>query len=287
MRILLIGASGQLGFEVALRSCAAGFALTAPQPRDLDITQGAQVFGLCRSCRPDVVINCAAYTAVDKAEEEKELAYQVNQGGVRCLALAAKDANCRLIHISTDYVFDGAAKSPIDENSPVNPLGVYGASKLAGEREVLQVLGERGLVVRTSSLHGQNGINFVHTMLRLFASRGLVRVVDDQYMSPTWAGWLAEILLQLAGQRRSGIVHACCSGVISWYDFADAILGLVRARVRKDARVERIKCAQYVRPAKRPAYSALECSKLSGWIGRAPIPWQDGLKLHLRDIGWV
>jgi dTDP-4-dehydrorhamnose reductase len=192
-----------------------------------------------------------------------------------------------MIHISTDYVFDGNGTEPISEEHKTNPVSVYGASKLEGEQKVLEIAGAQALVVRTSSLHGQRGVNFVHTMIDLFSKRDLVKVVSDQYMSPTWAGWLAEVLLDLGRIKCDGVVHASCAGIISWYDFAKEILDQVRPTLENGAnvRVETISASEFGRPAKRPSYSGFDCTKLSRILGRKPIPWQEGLKAHLRDIG--
>lgn len=288
MRVLIFGGTGQLGFELQKRANDLNFEFIAPVTSEVDISELEQVKYLAAQTEPDIIINCAAYTAVDKAEEESTRAFKINRDGLANVALAAKEIDCRLIGISTDYVFDGTASKPISEDAPTNPINVYGASKLAGEKEATKILGDKVLLLRTSSLHGQKGVNFVHTMLKLFEEREVVKVVNDQYMSPTWAGWLAEVVLDLCRIECSGILHASCSGVISWFDFAVAILDFARAELKNGERVkiEPIGCGELARPAKRPKYSALDCGKLATVLGRKPLNWKEGLKEHLKEIGY-
>lgn len=287
MKILLFGVTGQLGYEVVKRAKALHFETVAPVESELDITEPKPVLQMARKVKPDLIINCAAYTAVDRAETEKERAFRVNRDGAKHAGLAAREIGARLIHLSTDYVFDGTAKGPLTEEMETSPLNVYGAAKLAGEKELSKLGTERTLVVRTSSLHGQKGANFVHTMLKLFAEREVVRVVNDQYMSPTWAGWLAEVLLDLGRMDCHGVVHAACAGVTTWFEFASAILELTRPRFKPGLEVLPISSAEYQLPAKRPAYSAFDCSKLSKLLGRKPLAWREGLKRHLSEIGYL
>ncbi len=287
MRILLFGGSGQLGFELLSRAHDLNFEVTAPVISEVDIGDLDQVLFLARKFRPAVVINSAAYTAVDKAEEESAVAFRVNRDGAANTAKAAAAVGARLIHVSTDYVFAGDGSTPLDETAPTGPRNVYGASKLAGEDAVLDILGDQALVVRTSSLHGQRGENFVHTMLKLFETRPSIKVVTDQMMSPTWAGWLAEAMLDLAKIGAGGVVHAACAGAISWYDFAVEIHRLAMPRLPDGSpcAIERTTVAEFARSAARPMYSVLQCDRLAGMLGRRPIAWQEGLKAHLRDIG--
>lgn len=287
MRILLFGGSGQLGHELRIRATDLSFELVSPVTKELDITEREQVIALTKRLKPDLVINCAAYTAVDKAEEDQERAFAINQHGALHVAEASREAGSRLIHISTDYVFDGSLGRALNESDPTSPLSVYGQSKLAGERHVLETLGQDGLVVRTSSLHGQKGQNFVHTMLKLMVEQPLVRVVGDQYMSPTWAGWLAETILDLGRSKCSGVLHASCSGGITWFDFAQEIWRLAAPTLegREPARLERISASELKRPAKRPQYSVFDTARLASVVGRDPIPWNEGLMKHLTDIG--
>lgn len=287
MKILLFGGSGQLGFELKKRATDLAFEVVSPVTKELDITDKAQVFTLMRSLEPTTVINSAAYTAVDKAEEEPDKAFAINAEGVRNISEACLKCGVRLIHISTDYVFDGSLGRKLKEDDGVNPVSVYGRSKLEGEEFVRTICGDRGLVVRTQALYGQKGVNFVHTMLKLFGERDVLKIVDDQFVSPTWAGWLAEALLDLVRLPVSGTLHASCDGVVSWYDFAREIQRLSRESYsgRPIARLEPTTAAELNRPARRPVYSAFDTSRLAGVLGRPVLPWQAALRLFLREIG--
>lgn len=289
MRILLFGGSGQLGFEFIRRATDLNFEVISPVLTELDIGALDQVLAFSKRSKPDVIVNCAAYTAVDRAEEESAAAFRVNAEGAQNVAVAARDLRARLLHVSTDYVYDGTATEPITENAATNPLNVYGASKLEGENRVRAVLPDSSLIVRTSSLHGQRGENFVHTMIKLFRERDEVRVVDDQWMCPTWAGWLAEVILDLSRMEVGGVVHACGRGVCSWYEFASAIDRFAGSKIERQprCRVERTSVSQFPRPAKRPRFSAMDCARLTAILGRAPITWEEGLRAHLNDIGYL
>jgi len=287
MKILLFGGSGQLGYEITSRGQDLNFEVVSPVQSEVDITEREQVQTLAERVKPDVIINSAAYTAVDKAEDEREAAFSLNQDGARNVAYAARSSGARFIHISTDYVFDGNSRAPLTENAPTHPINVYGESKLAGERAVHEVLQGKGLVVRTSSLHGQKGVNFVHTMIKLFKEKERIQVVDDQFMSPTWAGWLAEALLDMCRIRCEGIVHACGKGVISWHEFASAIYEDIRPALGKTVDVQRTSAANFPRPAKRPHYSAMDTTKLSKILGRESLGWREGLRRHLTELGYT
>lgn len=288
MRILLFGGSGQLGYEIRSRSQDLNFELISPVMSEVDIGDANQPIYLAKQLKPDVIINSAAYTAVDQAESEPEEAFRINRDGARNAARAAAEVNGRLIHISTDYVYGGDAAAPIKEGSPVNPLSVYGRSKLEGDEAVLEVMGDNALILRTSSLHGQRGVNFVHTMIKLFEEREHVSVVGDQYMSPTYAGWLSEVILDLSRMTIGGLMHASCSGVISWFDFAKKIheLAEIGGRAPIRAKLSPTTMSEFKRPAKRPRYSALDCSKLEAVLGRKTMPWELGVRIHMREIGY-
>ena len=288
MKILLFGGSGQLGCEITKRANDLSFEVNSPVISEINITEKEQISFLAGRLKPEVIINCAAYTAVDQAETDREEAFAINATGAANLAWAAKEIGARFIHISTDYVFDGTGKTPLTESSPTGPLNVYGESKLAGEREVLEITRGRAIVLRTSSLHGACGANFVHTMIKLFQEREEISVVQDQIMSATWAGWLAESVLDLCRIPCEGIVHACCSGAISWYEFAQEIHRLVGPQLKnlKTKQIKPCSTAEFPRPAKRPAYSVMNCDKLSALLGRKPITWRDGLRAHLADLGY-
>jgi dTDP-4-dehydrorhamnose reductase len=287
MKILLFGGSGQLGYELRTRAQDLNFTLVSPVTSEVDVSNPEQIHFLTNQVKPDLIINSAAYTAVDKAEVEKDLAFRINCDGARYVAEAAKVQGARFIHMSTDYVFEGSGSIPLTEEDPVGPRSVYGASKRAGEEAVLESYPERSVIIRTSSLHGQKGVNFVHTMLDLFKKRDQLKVVADQMMSPTWAGWLAEVILDLGRLPVSGILHASCAGAVSWYDFAQEILRLSAAKIENPSRIriDPITAAEFGRPAPRPQYSVFNTDKLTKTIGRPPLTWQLGLKNHLMDIG--
>ncbi len=287
MKILLFGGSGQLGFELRKRAADLHFDLVSPVTTELDITDGVQVGNLISALRPAAVINSAAYTAVDKAEEEQERAFAINADGVRNIAEACARSGARLVHISTDYVFDGSLGRPLKEDDAVNPLSVYGKSKLAGEEYARSICGDSALIVRTQALYGARGVNFVHTMLKLFAEREELKIVADQYVSPTWAGWLAEILLDLVRLPVGGTFHASCSGVVSWFEFAQEIQRLAAGSFegRRLARLEPTTAMELKRPAVRPTFSGFDTDKLAGVLGRPILGWQPALESFLREIG--
>jgi len=290
MKILTYGESGQLGYELmrqgrALRLDMHGVAY--PQTDISEISRAASDFA---GCRPDLVINAAAYTNVDGAETEPSLAMAINADGPANLARLCAENKIPLIHISTDYVFDGAQNSPYRETDPVSPLGVYGQSKAAGERAVRSAL-DAHIIIRTSWLYGLHGHNFVKTILKLAMEREEIRVVSDQYGSPTSAADLAAAVLSIAdfvSRRRPvnwGTYHYCGLGVVSWHAFAKTILEIGRQYDRlKTVRVEPIKTAEYPAPAARPAYSALDCSLINQHFDISPKPWRDSLKLVIRKL---
>lgn len=287
MTILLFGGSGQLGTEVQVRAGLRQEEVVAPHDSLLDITAPNEVLRWVAQVRPTVIINCAAYTNVDKAEEERELAFAVNAQAAEYIARAAAQYKARLVHVSTDYVFPGTEGRPLTETDSVGPINVYGESKLAGELAVQEAAGSRSVIVRTSSLHGRAGRNFVHTMIKLLTSREELSIVADQVMAPTWAGWLAETLLELANRSEVGVVHAAGGGSISWFEFTEAIKAELAAAWPKLslAELQAVTTDEFPRPAKRPAHSVLDCGKLEGWLGAAVLPWREGLRAHLNGAG--
>lgn len=285
MKILLFGGAGQLGSEFTNRARDLNFEVFSPAIGEVDITEEAQVRFLASQLKPALVLNFAAYTNVDKAESEEDLAFKINKDGAAIVARAAKDIGARLIHISTDYVFSGTGNAPLKETDAVGPINAYGRSKLAGEEEVARIIPEDSLIVRTSSLHGQYGANFVHTMLSLFKDKKTVRVVADQIMSPTWAGFLSEVLLDLCRIKSSGIIHCSCKGAVSWYEFAQTIAR--KAYPQEAIEIVPIPVSELDRPAKRPLYSCFDLTKLESIIGRQAMTWDLGLELHLKDLNLV
>ena len=280
MKILITGANGQLGH--ALQATApAGDQIVALDRAALDIGDGAAVDAAVAHVGADLIINAAAYTAVDRAESEADLAWQINGKAPGLLAMAAASSGARFIHISTDFVFDGAAGTPYSPESPTDPLGTYGASKLAGEQAALAA-NPASLIVRTAWVYGSHGNNFVRTMLRLMAEREEVKVVADQVGTPTYATGLAKALWALHAAGASGIHHWTDSGAASWYDFALAIQeeALALGLLTRNVPVIPIATSDYPTPARRPSYSILDKSAAFALVG-APAPhW----RVHLREM---
>ncbi len=290
MRILVTGANGQVGWELSSRSGQEGLDITALNRAALDITDQTAVRKEIKRHSLSLVVNAAAYTGVDRAESEPELAFAVNRDGPAYLASACAEAKIPLVYISTDYVFDGQKKSPYLETDPISPLGVYGNSKAAGEMEVRKRL-DKHLIIRTSWVYGVHGRNFVKTMLRLGQARDVIGVVTDQYGCPTYAADLAETILKIAAQLVKGeqiiwgTYHYCGKGVTSWYGFAEAILELAREYLAlKVKQVEPISTAEYHTSAKRPANSVLDCSLIRNRFGITPKPWQESLARMLQQV---
>ncbi|MEG4113734.1 MULTISPECIES: dTDP-4-dehydrorhamnose reductase [unclassified Microcoleus] len=289
MKILLAGGSGQLAQELQPILLSSGEVIAVDRTR-LDLSQPESIRQAMAEIQPDLVVNAGAYTAVDKAESEPELANAVNGIAPGILAEECEKLGASLIHFSTDYVFDGSHGSAYLETDSTNPLGTYGQSKLAGE-EAIRKAGNRNIIIRTAWVYGNGGKgNFVKTMLRLGKEREEIRVVTDQIGSPTWTGDLAEAISQiipLLGPESFGTYQYTNSGVCSWYDFAIAIfeeaaqLGLPL----KVQRVIPITTAEYPTPAKRPAFSVLSTVKISALLGTYPPHWRQGLrKMLAREV---
>ncbi len=292
MKVFLAGGSGQLGREL-LATAPEDTLIEAPARAELSITDPLGVARALEIARPALVINAAAYTAVDDAESDREAAFLVNAEGARALAEGAAAVEARMIQVSTDFVFDGEQSLPYLTTEPTHPLGVYGESKLAGEAAVLEVLPGNSLVVRTSWLYSSHGRNFVATMLQLLAERPEVNVVMDQVGSPTWARSLAEAIWKWAAPPGvSGIRHFCDAGVASWYDFAVAIrdqaskLGLLGVTGDSGARtiVRPIRSEEFPTPARRPASSTL--NSFASWeeLGITPLHWRASLLQMLTEL---
>jgi dTDP-4-dehydrorhamnose reductase len=274
MRLMVTGAAGMLGQDVEAAAAAAGHTAIAFARAQLDITNEAAVAAAVAGARPDAVINCAAYTNVDGAESEEELAEAVNGAGAGAVAAAAASAGAWTIHVSSDYVFDGAKTEPYLESDPVRPLSAYGRSKLAGERAVAGAAPDRHTIVRSSWLFGAGGPCFPATILRLAAERDELSVVDDQVGCPTFTGHLGEALVRLATDDRvPGMLHVAASGECSWYEFAREIV----ERGGHDCRVVPGKTADLGRPAPRPAFSVLRSER-----GAPELPdWREGLAAYV------
>ena len=287
MKVLITGAAGQIG-RALIRSAPQDANVVACGRAELDFTSEQSIRSAVADIRPDVVINAAAYTAVDKAESDAAVARTVNADAVRWLAEAVvRTPASRLLHISTDFVFDGTHSSPYATDAPVRPLGVYGETKLAGERAVAEILGDRGLVLRTSWVYDATGRNFLNTMLRFMREGKPLRVVVDQVGTPTAADSIATVLWRFAQRPElSGVWHWSDAGVASWYDFAVAIgeeatsLGLTRG----EASVTPIATSEYPTPAKRPAFSALDKRATVEVLKLAPVHWRQQLRRVMKEI---
>jgi dTDP-4-dehydrorhamnose reductase len=286
-KIVVTGAGGQLGSELQqLAPLYPSFEFLFENSETLPVHNQNAVTEYFRLNQPDYCINCAAYTAVDKAESEPEKAMLVNGTSVGYLASVSNENNCRFIHISTDYVFDGTAKTPIKETDPVNPLGAYGISKLKGE-ELAMLMAPDSLVIRTSWVYSSYGNNFVKTMLRLMAEREVLNVVNDQFGSPTFAADLGKAILDIIvlidkkeKNPAGGIYHYGNEGAISWYEFALAI----KEMANLSCTIQPIPTAMYPTPARRPAYSVFDKEKISKEFGLTIYPWKDSLQSCILQI---
>ncbi len=283
MKILLFGGSGQLGTAVRSHGRDLQFEVVSPVTKEVDIREAQSVAYLVTSIKPDIVINCAGYTAVDRAEEEPELAFAINAQGAANIAASCRAAGVRLIHISTDYVFDGALARQIREDDVPNPLNVYGRSKLAGEQAVFEALGEDALIVRTQALFGERGRSFISTFLELCCQREVLALVSDQVVSPTYVGWMAEVLLDFVRMPLGGVVHATARGGVSWFEIGQELLSMVGSSLGcvQLARLEPVTAASLMRPAARPLFLTLDTRRLESILNR-PIPdWKVGLSQYL------
>jgi len=286
LRVLITGAAGQVG-QALRSSLPGGMDARFTTRAELDIGDATQVNDYVAAFDPDLIVNAAAYTAVDKAENDVAGAVRINTQAPRYLAEAAlRTGRTRLIHISTDFVFDGAAYVPYPPGHPVAPLSVYGRTKADGESAVLQLLGERALVVRTAWVYSSTGHNFFRTMLRLLRERGEVSVVDDQIGTPTAAGSLVSVLWQFAVRPDlSGVFHWSDAGVASWYDFAVAIAEEAAAvgALQRDVKVNPLDTAGYPTPAKRPRYSVLDKRSTYAALGIRPEHWRKQLRVVMQE----
>jgi dTDP-4-dehydrorhamnose reductase len=285
MKVLIVGSRGQLGQELQ-QCCPPGIELVAVDRSEIDIQIQSEVLEFVEDCRPEVIVNAAAYTAVDGAETKPDLAVAVNADGPGHLARAAECNSARLIHVSTDFVFDGEASEPYGPRADTRPLGVYGHSKLAGECRVREILPLDSVILRTAWLYSSYGNNFVRTMVNLMSERDVLRVVDDQVGAPTWARGLAEVIWGFMDHPEAhGIYHWTDAGRCSWCEFAREIqaralaLGLLDRRIEIDA----IPTSEYPTPARRPAFSVLDTATTEQLLGLRAQPWQDQLQLMLEE----
>jgi len=283
--IWLVGNKGMLGSELSEKLDAIGFPWVGTD-REVDIasTQAIRSFAVAKNIQ--WIVNCAAYTAVDKAEAEPELAQALNVEGPRNLALLARDLGASIIHLSTDYIFSGDCTRPYREDDPVEPTGVYGRAKAEGEAALLDAC-ERSIVLRTSWLYGKHGPNFVYTMLRLMRQKDELGIVADQRGGPTWAADLARAIVHIleAPRTQFGVYHFTGLGEASWYEFALEIhrLGRERGILERDCKLRALTTAEYPTAARRPAYSVLSTDKIARGYGIIARPWKESLEDFFDD----
>ncbi len=286
MKTLVMGCNGQLGHSLA-DTASVNVNLIGLDLPELDITDAPAVLEICRETRPDVIVNASAYTAVDQAESESALATSVNVEGPRNIAIASREVGARLIHISTDFVFDGQSSTPYKADTVTNPLSAYGQTKRDGELAVLEETSDTAVVIRTSWLYSKTGSNFVKTMLRLMGERDELGIVADQFGSPTWADSLAEALWAFVdAPEHSGIFHWTDSGETSWQEFAVAIQqeALALGLLGKAIPIHAIKTEDYPTAATRPTYSVLDCSSTIQAINIQPAEWRTNLRRMLKGM---
>jgi dTDP-4-dehydrorhamnose reductase len=286
MKALVLGCNGQLGLVLA-DTAPADVKIVGLGRTDLDITNADAVLECCRETSPNVIINAAAYTAVDQAESEPALARAVNADGPRNITVASRDIGARLIHISTDFVFDGKSSTPYATDAETNPLNVYGVTKRDGELAALEETSGSATVIRTSWLYSKYGNNFVKTMLRLMEERDELRVVADQFGSPTWCSSLARAVWAFAvAPEQYGVFHWSDSGETTWHEFAVAIQeeALSLGLLKKAIPVRAIKTSEYPAAASRPRYTVLDCASSHAAINVQPEPWRQNLRRMLRQM---
>jgi dTDP-4-dehydrorhamnose reductase len=280
MRVLITGASGQLGGALQ-RTAPAWADINAIDVEDVDLTDTAMLTARLVVEAPDVIINAAAYTAVDKAESDEALARAINADAVAVMVDAMAGSGGKVVHVSTDYVFDGTASTPYPPGALRNPQSAYGRTKAEGEDK----LRPEDLLVRTAWVYEAGGANFVRTMIRFMNERDELRVVADQVGAPTWATGLARTIWALVEKGATGTFHHCDDGAISWHDFAVAIAEEARelGLVERVPVIKAITTAEYPTPARRPAFSLLDCSATRALLGDRPVPWRENLRLMLKE----
>ncbi len=286
MKVLVTGGTtGQLRWELT-RTVPDGVDAVFMCRDQLDVTKPESVAAAIETQNPDVIINASAYTNVDKAETDKDAAFSVNHLGVKNLAVAAKEYNARMIHVSTDFVFDGQSSTPYTVGTTTCPLGVYGESKLAGEVDLQTILAEQGLIIRTAWVYSSFGNNFVKTMLRLMSERPEIGVIADQSGTPTWARGLADAIWLSAKMKLVGIHHWTDAGITSWYDFAQAIYeeGQMAGILQNNVRIKPLTTSQYPTPAKRPPYSVLDKSITWEALDLTADHWRVSLRKMLQEL---
>ncbi|MBU2454563.1 MAG: dTDP-4-dehydrorhamnose reductase, partial [Proteobacteria bacterium] len=285
MKVLLLGSNGQLGWELQ-RTCPEHVFLTTCDFPKVDFGSTDSITQCINTTQPDCIINAAAYTAVDKAEQDKDLAYRINHQAVLEIAELCQNNKITLVHISTDFIFNGQNFKPYKPDDSPDPKSIYGKSKLEGEQTVRRILKDRALIIRTAWLYSSHGNNFVKTMLNLMKEKPGLNVIDEQIGTPTWAYGLAQTIWTALDKKIHGTFHWTDAGIASWYDFAVAIQeeGLQTGLLDKSIPVNPVPGHQYPTPAKRPMYSVLD--KTSFWqaLEITPIHWRVQLRSMLKEL---
>lgn len=280
MKVLVTGVKGQLGYDVVNELTKRGHEAVGVDVDEMDITDGDACRQVITEANPDAVIHCAAYTAVDAAEDNVDLCRRVNADGTRNIALVCRDLDIKMVYISTDYVFDGQGTRPWEPDDARDPLNVYGVTKCEGEMAVEELV-KKFFIVRIAWVFGVNGKNFIRTMLRLGEEKGVVSVVDDQIGSPTYTYDLARLLVDMTESEHYGRYHATNEGFCSWYEFACEIF---KQAGMAEVKVTPVDSSQFPAKAKRPMNSRMDKSKLTA-NGFEPLPtWQDALNRYLKEI---
>jgi dTDP-4-dehydrorhamnose reductase len=279
MRVLVTGFNGQLGYDVVKRLEELNIEVKGTTRNNFDLTNEIETKEFIRNYKPDVVVHCAAYTAVDRAEDEKELCYSVNVMGTRYIAEVCRDIEAKMVYISTDYVFDGEGEEPFEVTDKPNPINYYGQTKYEGELEVQKVV-DKFFIVRISWVFGSNGNNFVKTMFRLGKERDEISVVSDQIGSPTYTYDLAKLLVEMIQTDKYGIYHATNEGFCSWYDFVCEIF----KQAGIDVKVKPIKTEDYPTKAKRPKNSRLSKSEINKSEFNRILNWKNSLERFLLEL---
>ncbi len=285
MNILIAGSKGQLGWELQ-RTCPDRHTIISLDYPGIDIRDNKSVMSVLHRYNPHWIINCAAYTNVDKAETHGEAAYAVNCEGAANLARGAIEINARMVHISTDFVFNGNTAKPWCPHDKPAPCSVYGKTKSDGEIKVQDILGKNALIIRTAWLYSSHGNNFVHTMLRLMKEKQVLNVIDDQIGTPCWAKGLAQAVWEAVKYDLKGIFHWTDAGIASWYDFAVAIEeeAISAGLIQKEIPILPIPSEKYPTPAQRPNFSVLDKSSFTSATGMMPEHWRKQLRLMIKEL---
>lgn len=277
---MVVGSNGMLGTDLCSALDSLGIPWIGVDLPEVNITDCVSILTAVERVKPELIINTAALTDVDGCENHQQMAYRVNALGASHVAKAVRSCEAFLIHLSTDYVFDGTKTTPYMENDPVNPLGIYGRTKAEGEELVMSVIPDASLIVRTQWLYGIHGKNFVEAILKACQERDVLRVVSDQYGRPTFTKDLVEALVKLVELRPKGICHVANSGQTTWHGFASAIVEMAGLN---HIRVEEMTTVELNRPAPRPLNSVLDVGRFESLTGRSLRNWQEGLKAYLKD----